>query len=115
MRKNCRSAHMQTAPSSRASGFRSCRPRRGWALDHWQVVMDTRPSDDLNARPLRIAADAVPIRTLIVDDEPLARQRLRDLCRQEIDVEVVGECSHGGEAVLLIEEMRPDLPGLAAS
>lgn len=71
--------------------------------------MDTQLNDDLNARPLRLAADAVPIRTLIVDDESLARQRLRELCRQETDVEVVGECSHGVEAVQLIEQLRPDL------
>jgi two-component system, LytTR family, response regulator len=71
--------------------------------------VDTRVNDHLNARPLRTAADVVPIRTLIVDDESLARQRLREFCRQESDVEVVGECSHGGEAVQLIEGLRPDL------
>jgi two-component system LytT family response regulator len=63
----------------------------------------------VNARSRRVESDKPRIRTLIVDDELLARQRLRELCRQEADIEVVGECSHGGEAVQLIETLRPDL------
>ncbi|HKG90971.1 MAG TPA: LytTR family DNA-binding domain-containing protein [Gemmatimonadaceae bacterium] len=39
------------------------------------------------------------IRTLIVDDEPLARERLRLLLSAEPDIELVGECEHGTEAV----------------
>lgn len=49
------------------------------------------------------------IRTLIVDDEPLARQRLRSLLAEEAKVEIVGECGDGCQAVLAIEELRPDL------
>ncbi len=49
------------------------------------------------------------IRTLIVDDEQFARQRLQELCRTESDIEVVGECSHGAQALAAIEELRPDL------
>ncbi len=49
------------------------------------------------------------IRTLIVDDEPLARERLRTLLEDEHDVEVVGECSNGVEAVADILETTPDL------
>ena len=49
------------------------------------------------------------IRTLIVDDEPLARERLRGLLAEEPDVEVVGECGDGCQAVLAIEELKPDL------
>jgi two-component system LytT family response regulator len=71
--------------------------------------MDSRVGADLNARAGNLEADATSIRTLIVDDELLARQRLRELCRQEPDIEVVGECSHGGEAVQLIRSLRPDL------
>src|SRR5215208_2769216 len=41
----------------------------------------------------------VKIRTLIVDDEPLARERLRLLLSAEPDIELVGECEHGTEAV----------------
>lgn len=49
------------------------------------------------------------IRTLIVDDEPLARQRVRLLLGEEPDVEVVGECGDGFEATDAIESTRPDL------
>ncbi|HEV2131219.1 MAG TPA: LytTR family DNA-binding domain-containing protein [Longimicrobiaceae bacterium] len=49
------------------------------------------------------------LRTLIVDDEPLARQRIRDLLRDQPDIEVIGECADGEEAVLRIEEDRPEL------
>jgi two-component system, LytTR family, response regulator len=49
------------------------------------------------------------IRTLVVDDEMLARERVLSLLQQETDVEVVGQCSDGGEAVAAIEEQTPDL------
>ena len=49
------------------------------------------------------------IRTLVVDDETLARERVLSLLQQEVDVEVVGECSDGGQAVAAIEEQSPDL------
>ncbi len=49
------------------------------------------------------------IRTLIVDDEPLGRQRIRTLLADDCDVEVVGECSDGTQAVSAIERLRPDL------
>jgi two-component system LytT family response regulator len=49
------------------------------------------------------------IRTLIVDDEPLARERLRKLLAAEPDLEVVGECADGHEAVDAIEREAPDL------
>lgn len=49
------------------------------------------------------------IRTLIVDDEPLARERLRQLLAAEPDVELVGECADGRQAVAAIEQQIPDL------
>jgi len=49
------------------------------------------------------------IRSLIVDDEMLARQRLRRLLTDHPDLEVAGECSNGLEAVRDIEALRPDL------
>ena len=49
------------------------------------------------------------IRTLVVDDETLARERVLTLLQQEVDVEVVGECSDGGQAVAAIQEQSPDL------
>ena len=49
------------------------------------------------------------IQTLIVDDEPLARERIRTLLKAERDVRVVGECSDGRRAVKAIRRHKPDL------
>ncbi|MCI0387423.1 MAG: LytTR family DNA-binding domain-containing protein [Acidobacteria bacterium] len=49
------------------------------------------------------------IRALIVDDEPLAREGIRMRLDQEPDIEVIGECTNGREAVLVIERDSPDL------
>src|SRR5262245_50948884 len=51
----------------------------------------------------------MPLRTLIVDDEPLARERLRQLCRAERDLEVIADCGDGQAAVEAIESLHPDL------
>ena len=50
-----------------------------------------------------------PVRTLIVDDEPPARKRLRDLLAKERALEIVGEAGSGTEAVKMIRAERPDL------
>jgi two-component system LytT family response regulator len=49
------------------------------------------------------------LRALIVDDEALARGRIRKLLAQEPDLEIIGECSNGREAIASIQEHRPDL------
>ena len=49
------------------------------------------------------------IRALIVDDEALARARLRKLLAPESDVEIAGECSNGADAIDFIGNHRPDL------
>src|SRR6476660_2424210 len=49
------------------------------------------------------------VRTLIVDDEPIARRRLRSLLADEPDIDVIGEASNGTEAVRAIATDRPDL------
>src|SRR5918998_1451949 len=49
------------------------------------------------------------IRTLIVDDEPLARERIRALLTDQPDVEVIGEARDGEEAVKAILAQEPDL------
>jgi two-component system LytT family response regulator len=49
------------------------------------------------------------VRVLIVDDEALARQRVRRLLQNETDVEIVGEAESGTEAVTMIRERQPDL------
>ncbi|HYK62867.1 MAG TPA: response regulator [Bryobacteraceae bacterium] len=51
----------------------------------------------------------VVIRTLIVDDEPIARQVLREGLEAMPGVTVVGEAANGREALLQIGEVRPDL------
>ena len=56
------------------------------------------------------AAPSTPLlRAVIVDDEPLARQRLRMLLEADPDVEVVGECGDGLDALSLVEREHPDL------
>lgn len=49
------------------------------------------------------------IRTLIVDDEPLARSKIRHFLDNEQDFEVVGECGNGNEAISAINHKAPDL------
>ncbi|GLH69360.1 DNA-binding response regulator [Geothrix rubra] len=49
------------------------------------------------------------LRALIVDDETLARQRIRQLLQKAPDVTVVAECASGLEAVQAIEDLAPDL------
>jgi len=51
----------------------------------------------------------IPIRVLIVDDEPLARESLRLLLARRSEATVAGECRNGLEAVAAIAELRPDL------
>ena len=50
-----------------------------------------------------------PIRALVVDDEPEAREGVLALLRRDPEVEVVGECATGREAVAAIERLQPDL------
>jgi two-component system LytT family response regulator len=49
------------------------------------------------------------IRTLIVDDEPMARERVLSLLKQQPDIEVVGECADGAQALSAIERLEPEL------
>lgn len=49
------------------------------------------------------------IRSLIVDDEPLARGRVRMLLEEHPDFEIVGEAGNGEEALERIRELEPDL------
>lgn len=49
------------------------------------------------------------IRALIVDDEPLARARLRGLLAKHADMQLVGECAEGGEAITAIGRMHPEV------
>lgn len=49
------------------------------------------------------------LRALLVDDEPLARERLRTFLQREPGVEVAGECQNGEEALAAVPQHRPDL------
>jgi two-component system, LytTR family, response regulator len=49
------------------------------------------------------------IRVLIVDDEPIARKGIRRLLDEAPDMEIVGECGAGAEAVSAIRKRSPDL------
>ena len=54
-------------------------------------------------------AERRPVRILIVDDEPLARQRLEDLLRAEQGVEIVASVDNGTAAVEAVRSLHPDL------
>ncbi len=56
--------------------------------------------DDIEARPLK---------TLIVDDEPLAIERLQLLCARQADIDLIGTASDGEAALRLTEQLQPDL------
>src|SRR5208337_1525888 len=49
------------------------------------------------------------IRSLIVDDEPLARKRIGAFLKDMPDISVIGECGTGREAIKVIREKSPDL------
>ena len=49
------------------------------------------------------------IRAAIVDDEPLARHRIRGLLAEAGDVEVIAECANGKEAIEALVESPPDV------
>jgi len=49
------------------------------------------------------------IRAVIVDDEELARQMLREFLAKHPEIEVIAECANGFEAVKAVAELKPDL------
>ena len=49
------------------------------------------------------------IRTLVVDDEPLTRERVRTLVEQSDDLQLIGEAKNGLDALDLITTLQPDL------
>lgn len=50
-----------------------------------------------------------PLRTIIVDDEPLAVERMMTLCRAEPGLSVIGTAQNGRHALSLIKDLSPDL------
>ncbi len=57
----------------------------------------------------RSTTTTTKIRTLIVDDEPLALSNLSVLLRRDPQIEIVSECGSGAEALVEIRGARPDL------
>ena len=49
------------------------------------------------------------IRTVIVDDEPLAREGVRMMLEEDSEISVIAECANGREALAAISEKKPDL------
>ena len=49
------------------------------------------------------------VRVLIVDDEPPARRNIAMLLEDDADVEILGECSSGKDAIAATRKLRPDL------
>ena len=54
-------------------------------------------------------AQSAKIRVFVVDDEPLARSNLTVLLRRDPEIEIVGECASGMDALTAIPEKQPDL------
>lgn len=53
--------------------------------------------------------EAVKLRTIIVDDEPLAIERLQILCAQIDGLDLIGTAADGASAIRLTESLKPDL------
>jgi len=49
------------------------------------------------------------LRVLLIDDEPLGRDRLRGLLAAEPDIEIISECGDGPSTVLAVRKLKPDL------
>jgi len=49
------------------------------------------------------------IKTLIIDDERLAREELKSLLLPHDEIEIIGEAKNGEEGIKLIHELKPDL------
>tara|TARA_B100001179_G_scaffold135121_1_gene97127 strand:+ start:3024 stop:3761 length:738 start_codon:yes stop_codon:yes gene_type:complete len=49
------------------------------------------------------------LRTLIVDDEPLAVERMQVICNKLSQIHIVGTAGDGAEALTMIEQLRPEL------
>lgn len=49
------------------------------------------------------------IRAILVDDEPLALSRMKDLLTEHADIEIVAECLTGQQARTTVEQLKPDL------
>lgn len=74
-------------------------------VDLKNMLRESAPS----APSAPVRAEGSQIRAVIVDDETLARQILREYLKGEHDIEIVAECANGFEAVKAVGEHKPDL------
>src|SRR5690625_134239 len=98
---------MESVPSSRCIMAQQLGSRQGPP----QLVDSlSRSSFQLRERrqPMQARSSRKP-RSVIVDDEPLARLKLHDLVAAVPLVEIVGEANDGEEALRLIDEERPEI------
>jgi two-component system, LytTR family, response regulator len=72
------------------------------------ATLHDRQEPDRAATPALLDG-AMKIRTLIVDDQLIARELLRRMLKDEPDIEIVGMPASGKEAVQAIQELAPDL------
>ena len=63
----------------------------------------------MSLAPIQTKTGSLRIRTLIVDDEQLARERLHTLLKDDPDIQIIGESSTGKEAIEAISSESPDL------
>src|SRR4051794_10067409 len=66
-------------------------------------------ASSLRCRFAKKGKNKMKIRTLIVDDMKLARERLKHVLAADTEIEIVGECANGREAVASINALRPEL------
>ena len=63
----------------------------------------------MNSASTYTSTPTAPTRVLIVDDEPLARERIRTLLSEDTGFEVAGEAADGAAAAQAINTLNPDL------
>lgn len=87
-----------------------------WVRNVYPLVAGIKgllPAGPLMPEPIANVVHEQPIasvvRTVIADDEPLARRKLRLLLDSEPEVKVVAECDNGGQTLSAIRTCRPDL------
>ena len=49
------------------------------------------------------------LKTIIVDDEPLALELLRSILGAIDEIEIIAECSNGRDAIAAVSSLHPDL------
>jgi DNA-binding NarL/FixJ family response regulator len=57
----------------------------------------------------RESEPAMPVTVLVVDDHPMILEGVTSLLATEEDLKVVGSCADGGEAIRVLEQLKPDL------